>query len=99
MGAANVVADGCVATPGMLTATTCVVPRSWWHSWRRPFNALQLDAAGEESLAGDFRTNARTITALLDMVSAESGCTACQICRIATLADLPALIRPQQAGA
>jgi hypothetical protein len=85
--------------PGVLTATTCVVPRSWWHSWRRPFNALQLDAAGEESIAGDFRTNARTITAPLDMVSAASGCTACQICRIAMLADLPALIRPQQAGA
>jgi hypothetical protein len=63
------------------------------------FNALRLDPAGEESLAGDFLTAREDHLGLLDLVGAASSCAACQICEIAMLVDLPALIKPPQAVA
>jgi hypothetical protein len=45
------------------------------------FNALQLDAAGEESLAGDFRAAREAYPGPLDMVRAASGCTRARFAR------------------
>jgi hypothetical protein len=85
-------------TPGVFTATTCVVPWSWWRNQqdqRQSFQRSQLDAAGEELSPVTFATRED----LLDMLSAASGCTARQICEVAMLGDLPALVTPPRAAA
>jgi hypothetical protein len=70
-----------------------------WAASVDPETGKLLRSTGEESLAGDFLTAREDHFGLLDMVSAASSCAACQISEIAMLADLPALIRPPQAGA